>query len=522
MSETSKHNSSGKLNPFLAIRQEKKTLFVLAICAVFSAAIVGQPHIAMWVGFGFAAYSAIANDSIQTIGTFIASNQQRAWWQLWIFIGGIFLATMYLSWSRFGGPVHMELSQLTNPNGEVLTAEKDETVLRIELQSEAGDISFREMAVAIEAGELQDRESLGFDIRENWTVNAVSLGSRGEDACFHNGAWGPQTDKIESPKTQCWSAIMEKSKGLPEGATSAPLLASTYATGAPEGESWVMRQQHSAAPVGSIRINTEFGGDVSNQRLFAKGFDTQTDDFKLFQLLAPLFLILFTRLRMPVSTTFLLLSVFAASGKSIGAVTIKSLSGYGIAFVGAMLLWLTLGRAMNRRFRGPAHPMWRVAQWTTTGGLWSVWLMQDAANIAVFLPRSLTALEFAAFCGVITLGLGWLFRQGGEKIQEVVNEKASVVDVRAATVIDFLYASILYYFKFKSAIPMSTTWVFVGLLGGREIAMSIMGVSGDDRTIKDAIRMAARDLIYVAIGFIVSLLLAAQINPAVRSALFGS
>ena len=122
---------------------------------------------------------------------------------------------------------------------------------------------------------------------------------------------------------------------------------------------------------------------------------------------------------------------------------------------------------------------------------------------------------------MITLGLGWLFRQGGEKIQEVVNEKASVVDVRAATVIDFLYASILYYFKFKSAIPMSTTWVFVGLLGGREIAMSIMGVSGDDRTIKDAFRMAARDLLYVAIGFIVSLLLAAQINPAVRSALFG-
>ena len=31
----------------------------------------------MWVGFVFAAYAAIANDSIQTIGTFIASNQDK-------------------------------------------------------------------------------------------------------------------------------------------------------------------------------------------------------------------------------------------------------------------------------------------------------------------------------------------------------------------------------------------------------------------------------------------------------------
>ena len=40
--------------------------------------------------FLFAAYAAIANDSIQTIGTFIASNQDKKWWVLWIFIGGIF------------------------------------------------------------------------------------------------------------------------------------------------------------------------------------------------------------------------------------------------------------------------------------------------------------------------------------------------------------------------------------------------------------------------------------------------
>ena len=32
------------------------------------------------VGFGLAAYSVIANDSVQTLGTFIASNQRFKWY----------------------------------------------------------------------------------------------------------------------------------------------------------------------------------------------------------------------------------------------------------------------------------------------------------------------------------------------------------------------------------------------------------------------------------------------------------
>ena len=44
--------------------------------------VTPYPQIAMWVGFLFAAYAAVANDSIQTLGTFIASNQDRKWWVL--------------------------------------------------------------------------------------------------------------------------------------------------------------------------------------------------------------------------------------------------------------------------------------------------------------------------------------------------------------------------------------------------------------------------------------------------------
>lgn len=348
---------------FAGHQKQKFAFTLLAVCFVITAFVVDQPAIAMWVGFLFAGYSAIANDSIQTIGTFIASNKDQARWKLFVWIGGIFLVTAFYSWFTYNG-------------------------------------------------------------------------------------------------------------------------------------------------------------DVSYQRLAAKGFETAPESFHYLQLAAPLFLIALTRLRMPVSTTFLLLSCFAATGKSLGAVVVKSLSGYVIAFVCAMLLWGFLSPWMKRTFVGTPHPGWRVAQWLTTGCLWSVWLQQDAANIAVFLPRSLNIWQFAIFAGVILIGLGMLFFMGGEKIQEVVEEKSAVTDVRAGTVIDGIYAVILYIFKIQSNVPMSTTWVFVGLLAGREIAMNWRQAGEDGRTVKDGLKLAGRDLLFVTIGFAISVVIAAISNPAIADALF--
>jgi len=350
---------------FELLRQERAFLIVLGLGFLTAALAYPYAQVAMWVGFAFAGYSAVANDSIQTIGTFLSSNKQRPWWVLWLFIGGVFLATV--------------------------------------------------------------------------------------------------------------------------------------------GWSWVA-----------------YNGDVSYGRLASKGFETAPSSFEFLQIAAPLFLLILTRLRMPVSTTFLLLSSFATTGKGIMGVITKSVSGYFIAFVVAIAVWGFLGPWMKKRFKGAVHPAWHVAQWVCTAALWSVWLQQDAANIAVFLPRSLSALEFAAFAGTIFLGLGMLFYMGGERIQEVVDEKSDVVDVRSATVIALVYAVILYIFKIQSQIPMSTTWVFVGLLGGRELAMAFRGAAEGKHPKKRAMKIMGRDLLYVTIGFVVALILAAAINPVVREGFFGS
>jgi len=341
---------------YTVIKQERLFLILLGICIFVAGFAYPYPQIAMWVGFALAGYSAIANDSIQTIGTFIASNEDKKWWVLWLFIGTIFLATVGYSWYYFGG-------------------------------------------------------------------------------------------------------------------------------------------------------------DVSHGRLQSKGFSEQPQTFTFLQIAAPIFLLILTRLRMPVSTTFLLLSCFSASAGAIGNVLVKSLSGYFVAFIAAIVVWFALAGIFNKYFKGEPHAIWTPIQWLTSGTLWSVWIMQDAANIAVYLPRSLSFQQFAAFALFIFFGLGLLFYLRGDKIQSVVSEKADIHDIRAATVVDFIYAIILYYFKIKSQIPMSTTWVFIGLLAGREIAITFNKHYVKQNAPKKAFRMIGKDFSFAMIGLAVSIILAVAINP---------
>ena len=86
-------------------KDERSFLTFIIIALLLAMFSVPNPNIAMWVGFLFAAYAAVANDSIQTLGTFIASNQDKKWWVLWIFIGSIFLLTVGYSWVFYNGDV---------------------------------------------------------------------------------------------------------------------------------------------------------------------------------------------------------------------------------------------------------------------------------------------------------------------------------------------------------------------------------------------------------------------------------
>jgi hypothetical protein len=338
----------------LWLQKDERSFLTFVIASFLLAMFVTPyPQVAMWVGFLFAAYAAVANDSIQTLGTFIASNQNKKWWILWIFIGGIFLATVGYSWLNFNG-------------------------------------------------------------------------------------------------------------------------------------------------------------DVSHGRLMAKGFDVAPTNFHFLQIAAPIFLLILTRLRMPVSTTFILLTSFAAAPAAIGKVLAKSMSGYILAFFLGFFVFLSISKFAKKYFVGEAKFGWTIAQWITSGTLWSVWLMQDASNIAVYLPRNMHFYEFLGFAMVVFVGLGMLLYYKGGRIQKIVTEKSVITDVRFATIVDFIYCIILFYFKLHSKVPMSTTWVFIGLLAGREVAMAIRKTGS--RSIGHSVMLMFKDFSFAMIGLIISIAIAIGVN----------
>ena len=95
----------------------------------------------------------------------------------------------------------------------------------------------------------------------------------------------------------------------------------------------------------------------------------------------------------PVSTSFLVLSSFVPENivKLLGS----SISGYVMAFFLGLAFWGLGGWLLERWiFRRnqeskDINKIWFVVQWFSTGFLWSMWLVQDMANIFVYLPRNL-------------------------------------------------------------------------------------------------------------------------------------
>ena len=344
---------------------------------------------------------------------------------------------------------------------------------------------------------------------------------------------------------------------------------------------WLVLWAFAAAIIVAVMLYGYFGhdGDIAFGRL--NRIPYPETGIQWWHILPPLVLLILTRFGIPVSTTFLVLTIFTLTGGSatagvLGSMMIKSLLGYLVAFGAGALLFALISRMFETwvfktdvedhgapdwaipsvagltallvylLVNGPTLPdlananwiatglvivasigvalathrfnTWFVLQWLSTGFLWSQWLMQDLANIFVYLPRetivdpvtgdvSVTfSFGLLIFATLLMLGLhALIFAARGGEIQKIVLSKTNTVDVRAATVVDFAFGVILMYFKEINDIPMSTTWVFLGLLAGRELAISWIAKL---RGIKDAGFDVVTDIIRAFIGLVISVAMA--------------
>lgn len=247
-----------------------------------------------------------------------------------------------------------------------------------------------------------------------------------------------------------------------------------------------------------------YGGDVSYERLAKYPLP---DPFAWYYILPPLVLMALTRTGIPVSTSFLILTFF--NEKNLTSMVVKSVSGYLVAFGAAVIIYILITKAVEKRFiDNPITPkeqnIWVPLQWLSTGFLWSQWLIQDFANIYVYLPRDLDLTSLIISLVILLSLLAYIFYSKGGAIQGIVKAKTNTIDIRSATIIDATYGMVLYYFKELNNVPMSTTWVFIGLLAGREIALRYRL---EKKFNLQVLRMVGSDLLKVLFGLVVSIIL---------------
>jgi uncharacterized protein YneF (UPF0154 family) len=325
-------------------------------------------EIYIYLGFALAAYSVIGNDVIQTLGTFISSNEKKPWWVLWLFAGGILTATLLYGWYVNGG-----------------------------------DVSY---------GRL-----IG---------DASKMCGDPEAPC-----------SIDNPKYPFVSNM-----------------------------SW-------------------------------------------WYLLPPIVLLIVTRMGIPVSTSFLILTFFLPKG--LTGMIVKSLIGYAVAFGAGLIFYVITAQYIEKRFKDNPEMtqrtqlIWTILQWGSTGFLWTQWLIQDFANIYVYLPRTISPTVMLVSLLWLLALLAYIFWSKGGAIQGIVKSKSGTTDIRSATFVDLIYGIVLYIFKEVNKVPMSTTWVFIGLLAGREYGYRLMlnreGVN------KKLHLMVIRDIGKATLGLVISVVL---------------
>ena len=97
-------------------------------------------------------------------------------------------------------------------------------------------------------------------------------------------------------------------------------------------------------------------------------------------------------------------------------------------------------------------------------------------------------------------------------------DKTGTRYARSATIINTIYAAILYYFKELNQIPMSTTFVFVGMLMGREFGIATMN---KEYKFKYLFPIIGKDFIKMIFGLSVSVGIVLSIHYIIIPTGFG-
>jgi hypothetical protein len=234
-----------------------------------------------------------------------------------------------------------------------------------------------------------------------------------------------------------------------------------------------------------------------------------------FYLAAPAVLLLLTHFGIPTSSTFLILSIFMKGGDVFAMLT-KTVTSYFFSCVfSGYAHYIALrkyGKYLLSPFEKQKERMWNALQTLSTVALVANWLFFSMSNVVAFLPRKFSGYDFVFFLIMLLSILGLILSNKNNRMQRIVSSKKNAGNVRINTIINVVFALILFFFKTVNNISIATTFVFLGVLAGKDIALLLNERDAEKKNYRRTLSNILKDINKCILGVGISLIFFSVIN----------
>ena len=222
----------------------------------------------------------------------------------------------------------------------------------------------------------------------------------------------------------------------------------------------------------------------------------------------PILLYFFTKKRIPVSATFLVIPLFA-NKSTIESMINKTSVSYFLSLVISLMVYnflYTKYKDLISNDKENTSKTWIIAEYVSTGILWFSWLSISLCNFVVFLPREFSLLDIILLSIIGLSTIYYILITRGGEIQKIITQKSDVKNIKTAVIFNTLFAFMLLFIQHINNVPITSTWMFLGVLAGREIAISIntFSIRGALKY-KNCLLKIWRDLFSAILGIVFSL-----------------
>lgn len=221
-----------------------------------------------------------------------------------------------------------------------------------------------------------------------------------------------------------------------------------------------------------------FGWIINNGRLdFNRLLQfNYNGDIGIKSIIPPLLLFALSYKKIPVSATFILLSGFATKN-TVDSMITKTAASYLLSFIIGYYIWYVLDKKFNDKiseFDEKRTFFWNNVQLISNVILIIFWIMSNNGGLIVSLPRNFNMLNFLVYLLFCAISISYIvFSRGGKLQKSIMNAKKGLNNPKTNSIINIIFSLIIFVFQHISSTPVATTWSFIGLLSGRELALSM-------------------------------------------------